>query len=119
MRERALEFVYTHLFERTRKGLLDDDEMERVEKELLQDPERGVLMGDTGGIRKLRAAKKHRGKSGSARVAYLYVAEWETVFFLIAFGKNVQGNLTASQRKLLRHMVEMIRREEWPRRRLA
>lgn len=119
MRERALEFVYTQLFERTRKGLLDEDEMQRVESELRRDPDRGVLMSDTGGIRKLRAAKKHRGKSGSARVAYLHMAEWETVFFLIAFGKNVQGNLTASQRKLLRHMVDMIRREEWPRRRLA
>jgi hypothetical protein len=35
------------------------------------------------------------------------------------FERSRKGNLTASQRKLLRHMVEMIRREEWPRRRLA
>lgn len=119
MLKRALEFVYMPLFERTRKGLLDDDEMKRVEDALLQDPDLGVLMGDTGGVRKLRAAKKHRGKSGSARVVYLHQAEWETVIFLLAFDKNVQGNLTASQRKMLRHIAEMIRREEWPRRRLA
>jgi len=112
--ERALEFVYTALFERTRKSLLSDEDMKRVEDELLADPERGVLMGGTGGIRKLRAAQENRGKRGSARVAYLYLEERETVYFLIAFGKNVQANLTAAECRMLRQVVAMIRNEQWP-----
>ena len=76
-------------------------------------------MSGTGGIRKLRVAKKYRGKSGSARVTYLYIPGRETVYFLIAFPKNVQGNLTASQCRLLRQVVEMIWREQWPTRRRA
>ena len=118
MSERALEFVYTPLFERTRKSLLSDGEMKIVEDELLANPDRGVLMRGTGGVRKLRAAQEDRGKSGSARVVYLH-AERETVYFLIAFGKNVQGNLTAEQCGTMRQIVAMIREEPWPARKRA
>src|SRR5215217_7757562 len=107
--ERALEFVYTALFERTRKSLLSDEDMKSVEDELLAEPERGALMRGTGGVRKLRAAQENRGKRGSARVTYLHVAERETVYFLVAFGKNVQGNLTAEQCRMIRQIVAMIR----------
>lgn len=111
-----LEFVYLNLFERTRKGVLTDAEMKEVEDELLANPRAGVVMGNTDGVRKLRAAQEERGKSGSARVAYLYVPEQATVYFLIAFAKNVQGNLTAEQKKQLRALVAQIRADDWPRR---
>jgi hypothetical protein len=114
LRERALEFVYTQMFERTRKSLLSDEDMRSVEDELLVDPNRGALMRETGGVRKIRAAQADRGKRGSARIVYLYVSERDTVYFLIAFAKNVQGNLTADERKLLRQLTANIRRERWP-----
>lgn len=110
-----LEFVHTLMFERTRKGVLSDEEVKAVEDELLEDPRRGDLMGATGGVRKIRAAQGGHGKRGSARVAYLYVEKWATVFFLLAFPKNVQGNLTAEQKKVVRDRVAEIEAEEWPR----
>jgi hypothetical protein len=64
MAERALEFVYTPLFERTRKSLLTDSEMKIVEDELLADPDRGVLMRGTGGVRKLRATQENAVRAG-------------------------------------------------------
>lgn len=111
-----LEFVYLGLFERTRKGVLTDAEMKQVEDELLADPRAGVVMANTGGVRKVRVAQEQRGKSGSARVAYLYVEEQATVYFILAFPKNVQGNLTDAQKKQVRGVVEQIRDEDWPRR---
>jgi hypothetical protein len=114
-----LEFVYLALFERTRSGVLTDAEMKEVEDELLANPHAGVVMVNTGGVRKLRAAQAGRGKSGSARVVYLYVPEQATVYFILAFPKNVQGNLTAEQKKAVRSVVSHIRSEEWPRTRHA
>ena len=114
MSRRQLEFVYVPLFERTRKNLLSDEEMRQVENALLEDPEAGSVMGDTGGIRKIRAAQEHRGKSGSARVLYYYKSNRETVYFLLAFAKNVQANLTAAQKKILRAVVAALEAEEWP-----
>lgn len=118
-RGEGLEFVYLALFERTRKGVLSDVEMKAVEDELLVNPRAGAVMANTGGVRKIRAAQEQRGKSGSARVAYLYVEEQATVYFILAFPKNVQGNLTAEQKKQVRALVAQIRQEPWPRRRPA
>ncbi len=66
-------------------------------------------------MRKSRAAQNGRGKSGSTRVMYLYVQEQGTIYFLFAFPKNIQGNLTADQKRLIRGMADDIRREPWPR----
>jgi len=86
-----------------------------------EDEERGVGTGvvivDTGGVRKVRAAQDHRGKRGSARVVYLYVQEQRTVYFILVFPKNVQGNLTARQKQAVRTLVGQVREEQWPRRR--
>lgn len=114
-----LEFVYLPLFERTRAGVLDDAEVKALEDELLANPRAGQVMVNTGGVRKVRAAQQGRGKSGSARVAYLYVPEQATVYFILAFPKNVQGNLTADQKKQVRAIVAQIKSEDWPRRRLV
>jgi hypothetical protein len=114
-----LEFVSLPLFERTRKGVLSDEEVKAVEDELLANPRAGVVMTNTSGVRKIRAAQEQRGKSGSARVAYLYVEEQATVYFILAFPKNVQGNLTAEQKKQVRALVAQIKAEDWPRTRLA
>ena len=114
-----LEFVYLALFERTRKGVLTDAEVKAVEDELLANPRAGAVMVGTGGVRKVRAAQEQRSKSGSARVAYLYVEEQATVYFILAFPKNVQGNLTAEQKKQVRAVVAAIKGEDWPRGRVA
>jgi hypothetical protein len=114
-----LEFIYLPLFERTRKGVLTDAEVKEVEDALLANPRSGVVIIETGGVRKVRAAQDYRGKSGSARVVYLYVEEQATVYFILAFPKNVQGNLTPEQKRLVRALVVQVRQEEWPRRRLT
>lgn len=114
-----LEFVYLELFERTRKGVLSDAEMKAVEDDLLGNPRAGVVIVNTAGVRKVRAAQEQRGKSGSARVVYLYVEEQRTVYFVLAFPKNVQGNLTAEQKKLVRALVGQVRQQDWPRKRPA
>jgi hypothetical protein len=114
-----LEFIYLPLFERTRKGVLTDAEVKEVEDALLANPRAGAVIVNTGGVRKVRAAQDQRGKSGSARVVYLYVEEQATVYFILAFPKNVQGNLTAEQKRLVRALVGQVRQEDWPRRRLT
>ncbi len=116
-RGELLEFVYLELFERTRRGVLGDVEAKAVEDALLANPRAGVVIVDTGGVRKVRAAQDHRGKRGSARVVYLYVQEQRTVYFILVFPKNVQGNLTARQKQAVRTLVGQVREEQWPRRR--
>ena len=106
-----LEFVYTPLFESTRKGTLSDEEVHEVENILLENPEAGAVVSGTGGVRKLRAALEGRGKRGGARVVYLYVRIRQKVYFIAVFAKNVQANLTDEQKKVIRRLAEDLKKE--------
>lgn len=55
--------------------LVRDEEYRRFQNELIEDPERGDLIRGTGGFRKARMRLAGGGKSGGARVIYLYLAE--------------------------------------------
>ena len=112
-----LEFVYLALFERSRTGILEDSDLKALEDVLLANPRAGVVMAGTGGVRKLRAAREGRGKSGGARVVYLFIEEQATVYLILAFPKNVQGNLTPEQKRLVRTLVGQVKQEPWPRER--
>lgn len=109
--ERHLEFIYTPLFDRTAQGLLDDEAMRQVENILLVEPRTGDLVARTGGVRKLRAALPGRGKRGGARVVYLYVEVRARLYFLLAYRKNQQLDLTAHDKRALRMMVMVLEEE--------
>ena len=51
-------------------GLTDGD-LRRLQIELLSDPKVGDVMRGTGGVRKMRFAFEHQGKSGGIRVIYV------------------------------------------------
>lgn len=50
---------------------LNEEDLLRLQIELLADPKAGDVMHGTGGVRKMRFAFEHRGKSGGVRVIYV------------------------------------------------
>jgi hypothetical protein len=104
----SLEFIYTPLFERMCRELLDDDAMRQVESRLLTEPRAGVLVAATGGVRKLRVALPGRGRRGGARLAYLYLELRGRIYFLLVFAKNERVNLTPADKKVLRELVKQL-----------
>lgn len=50
---------------------LNEEDLLRLQIELLADPKAGDVMQGTGGVRKMRFAFEHRGKSGGVRVIYV------------------------------------------------
>ena len=103
----CLQFVYLPIFERT-AGHLSDEVLRRLEQELLSIPRRGDTIKGTGGFRKIRVALSGRGKSGGARVVYYYVERQARVYFVLAYTKNVQENLTTGQQKILRALAKAL-----------
>jgi hypothetical protein len=57
-----------------------------------------------------------RGKSGGARIIYLFGGEDLPVFMLAAFAKNEKADLSASERnalgKMVADMIENYRRQK-------
>jgi hypothetical protein len=91
------------------QDVLTDEEWQVVERYLLENPTAGDVIPGTGGLRKLRVAFANRGKRGSARTVYLHVMSKETVYFLAAYAKNVQEDLTNDQKKALRALVATLK----------
>lgn len=75
---------------------------------LLADPKVGAVMRGAGGIRKMRFAFEHQGKSGSIRVIYIDFEVYEKIYLITAYPKNEKDNLTEGERNELRHLVEIL-----------
>lgn len=106
------EFVYTEPFRKCWKAMgLSEDDLKKLEEILLENPQLGDVIEGTGGARKMRIQIENRGKSGGGRVIYVDVFEKEKLYFLLAYPKNVQDNLTPDQKKQVRKLVEAIKKE--------
>jgi hypothetical protein len=75
-----------------------------------------VVVPGSGGIRKVRFGFGGRGKSGGARIIYLFGGEYLPVFLLAAFAKNEKADLSASERnalgRIVTDMIENYRRQK-------
>lgn len=75
---------------------------------LLQQPEAGDVIKDTGGLRKLRFADSRRGKGkrGGLRVIYYWWISGEQFWLFTLYDKNEMADLSTNERKLLRTLLE-------------
>jgi RelE toxin of RelE / RelB toxin-antitoxin system len=96
--------------------LFSPDERLAIIDSLASDPTCGVVIPGSGGIRKVRFGFGARGKSGGARIIYLFSGESLPVFVLAAFAKNEKANLSPAERnalaKMVTDMIENYRRRK-------
>jgi len=85
--------------------LFSPNERRAIVERLASDPTCGVVIPGSGGIRKVRFGFGARGKSGGARIIYLFSGESLPVFVLAAFAKNEKANLSPAERNALARMV--------------
>jgi RelE toxin of RelE / RelB toxin-antitoxin system len=81
------------------------EERKAIVDRLASDPTCGVVIPGGGGIRKVRFGFGARGKSGGARIVYLFSGTDLPVFILAVFAKNEKANLSAAERNALGKMV--------------
>ncbi len=87
---------------------LNDDDLKRLQEELLTDPKVGAVMRGTGGVRKMRFAFEQKGKSGSARVIYVDFEIYEKIFLITAYPKSEKDNLTDAERNEIKQMIKAL-----------
>ena len=70
--------------------------------------EAGVMISETGGVRKLRWALSGRGKRGGARVIYYFHSARMPVFLLTMYGKNERADLSAAEKREMRLRIPAL-----------
>ena len=103
-----MRFVETTAFRKKIDSLLEPDAFQDFQNELLDNPEKGAVIPGTGGVRKVRYAHpaRSKGKRGGIRVMYYLQSQEDTLYFLLAFDKGDQDDLTPDQKKQLRDYVK-------------
>lgn len=87
---------------------LNDEDLQRLECQLLVNPQAGSVIRGTGKLRKLRVALPHRGKRASSRVCYVDFVPLETIVLFICYAKNDMENLNQAQIQNIKRMINQI-----------
>ena len=85
-------------------------ELKDLQKVLIESPDKGDLIRQTGGLRKIRMATGVQGKSGSARVIY-FLATDEIIYLVMAYPKSTKDSLTDAEKAALKTLTQQLKNE--------
>ena len=111
MKGKTMRFVEASTFTKRLVRLVDDESYRELQNELAENPEKGKLIQRTGGLRKVRMAARGKGKSGGARVIYLYLAMHGVIYMVYVYDKGEAEDLTPAQKQELKAIAEAIKKE--------
>jgi mRNA-degrading endonuclease RelE of RelBE toxin-antitoxin system len=103
-------FVESSVFTADVKELLNDEEYSALQAYLVNQPDAGDLIKQTGGLRKVRWTSQGRGKRGGTRVIYYHVVARSQIRMILIYRKGIKDDLTPKEKAVLRRL-----NEEWQR----
>jgi len=91
---------------------LTDEDLQALERQIMDHPESGEVMRGTSGVRKLRFAPPswNTGKSGGTRVCYIVFIEAAFCYLFALFGKSEKPNLTNEEKQELQQIIPKLRK---------
>lgn len=95
------------------RKMLTDEKLQELIEWLVLNPNVGVLISGTGGIRKLRwqTGKNNKGKSGGVRILYYYDRSVLTVLLITLYRKSDQENIDANEKVYLKKTLPKLLRD--------
>ena len=102
-------FVELEAFTAEVLRVADEETLRQFEAELAANPEAGDLIRHSGGLRKARMKLPGRGKSGGARVIYLWLPPASRIVLFMLYTKAKQANIPPALLARLRGAVETIK----------
>jgi mRNA-degrading endonuclease RelE of RelBE toxin-antitoxin system len=101
-----LKFIGTPLFTKEVQALLEDDEYKSLQIALLLRPEQGSIIPGSGGLRKVRWARKRMGKRGGIRLIYYWDKKTESFYMLLIYSKSKKDDLSQDQLRILNQLIK-------------
>lgn len=106
-----LTFIELPIFTSIFSQIANDENLRKLQSVLLNDAEAGDLIPKLQGLRKIRMALGNKGKSGGARIIYLYLKQDNVILLFYAYTKAKSENLTPDQVRRLQNAVQIIKQE--------
>lgn len=101
-----MHFIESSIFTKQVKAFLSDDQYRLLQLMLASNPTSGAVIVNSGGIRKVRWSSAHHGKRSGYRVMYHYAEQLNEIRMLFLFSKRECSDLSPSQLKVIRQLVE-------------
>ncbi len=103
-------FIQTEEFSKKWDDLgFDDDDLRRLELELLYDPKAYPVIRGTGGLRKIRVPFRNSGKRSGSRVCYVdFVAE-EIIYLITVYSKDEKDNLSKTECFEIKKVIGLLK----------
>jgi hypothetical protein len=98
-------FIESSVFERVLPAYLDDDEYSELQQYLIKNPEAGVVVPGSGGVRKMRWARSGTGKRGGLRIIYFLRYRPNEFWMLTLYAKVRRENIPAH---ILKQLLEVF-----------
>lgn len=105
-----LTFIETSIFTKSITNLFDDNEYQQIQKELLNNPEKGDLIQDTGGLRKIRFGR-NGGKRSGVRILYYHANEHHRIYLLAVYPKSLKDNITDAEKQVFKTLISILKQE--------
>ncbi len=105
-------FVEFPAFKKGWKGMkLGKGALRALQVSIMADPEGAPVVSGTGGLRKIRFAPAEWkvGKSGAARIGYVYLADFSLVLLVAAYQKGRKENLTQKEKKTIKPLITEVK----------
>ena len=87
---------------------LEKEAVDSLVTQLAMNPQIGEVIPNSGGLRKVRVAKKGGGKSGGLRVVYLFHDLNMPLFIIAAYEKAKKGRYTEKELAQMRYLGQQL-----------
>jgi hypothetical protein len=110
MQAKLLTVAETAIFSRQAEKIWSEDKLFELVDFIARNPESGVIVPDTGGVRKLRWAREGGGKRGGARVIYFYYHSDAPIYLLMAYAKAKREDMTPEEKRAVAALTMDLKR---------
>ena len=94
-----------------KENKISEDDYRKFQEELLKDPKTGSVIPGLGGLRKTRLGYHGKGTRSGLRIDYLDIPEAECLHLLVIYPKSAKKDLTPDQKKEIRKLVNLLKKE--------
>ncbi len=109
MTTKPITIVQTLPFERDVSAVWSEEELEEFIDFIARHPETGVVIPETGGVRKVRWSRQGSGKRGGVRVIYFFYNADQPLYLLALYAKAQKEDLSPAGKRAVRGFVAALK----------